>query len=115
MQAGELIGLQAEQLRLAAEWHENVLVSSQRALVIVVSSDKTLFSRFEQKMKQTAARTPQIQKRLAEIETTPQGQALQQKLTQARMPYLAQRDHCSQQGGMEMRLCRKATSHGSRP
>ncbi|MDZ5454952.1 methyl-accepting chemotaxis protein [Azohydromonas lata] len=89
---GELIGLQAERLRLAAEWHENVLVSSRRALVIVASSDKTLFSRFEQEMKQTAARTPQIQKRFAEIETTSEGSVLQEKLAQARMPYLAQRD-----------------------
>jgi methyl-accepting chemotaxis protein len=88
----ELTHAQAERLQLAAEWRENILVNSQRALAIAYSADKTLAGRFEKDMKRVTARTSEIQKRFAEVETTPAGVAAQAKLAEGRKAYLGTRE-----------------------
>ncbi|HEX3141416.1 MAG TPA: MCP four helix bundle domain-containing protein, partial [Rhizobacter sp.] len=85
----EASGVQAERLSLAQEWRQNIAINAQRALAIGLSSDLGLVTHFEQDMKRSSARTSEIQKRFVEIETTPEGKALQEKLAGVRKRYLA--------------------------
>jgi methyl-accepting chemotaxis protein len=91
-QIDEVVVEQAERLALAREWKENIAVNSQRALASGLSADETLGGHFAETIKATTARTSVIQKRYAEIETTPEGLAGQDKLAEVRKRYLAQRD-----------------------
>ncbi|MFT3956376.1 MAG: methyl-accepting chemotaxis protein [Piscinibacter sp.] len=88
----EMVVEQAERLALAREWKENIAVNSQRALAMGLSSDASLGGHFADKIKAVTARTTEIQKRYAEIETTPEGRAGQDKLADVRQRYLAQRE-----------------------
>jgi methyl-accepting chemotaxis protein len=88
----ELTGAQAERLQLAAEWRENIVLNSQRAMAVVYSADKSLGARFADDMKKVSARTTEIQKRFVEVETSAEAVALMERLGQVRAQYLAQRD-----------------------
>ena len=88
----EMVLVQAERLALAREWKENIAVNSQRAIAMGLSSDAALGGHFAEKIKAVTVRTTEIQKRYAEIETTPQGRAGQDKLADVRKRYLAQRE-----------------------
>ena len=88
----EMVVVQAERLALAREWKENIAVNSQRAIAMGLSSDATLGAHFAEKIKAVTERTTAIQKRYAEIETTPEGRAGQDKLADVRKRYLAQRE-----------------------
>ncbi len=88
----EMVLVQAERLALAREWKENIAVNSQRAIAMGLSSDATLGAHFAEKIKAVTERTTAIQKRYAEIETTPEGRAGQDKLADVRKRYLAQRE-----------------------
>jgi methyl-accepting chemotaxis protein len=90
--ASELTSEQAERLALAFRWREDNSVNSGRALVIGMMSDAVLAESLSVKMKATSAEITTIQKRFAEIETTPQGRQLQAKIAEVRTRYLAQRD-----------------------
>ncbi len=83
---------QAERLALAREWKENIAVNSQRALAMGLSSDASLGGHFAEKIKAVTERTTAIQKRYAEIETTPEGRAGQDELADVRKRYLVQRE-----------------------
>ena len=83
---------QAECVALAREWRENIVVNSQRALAIGLSADASLAPHFAEQIKAVTERTSVIQKRYAELETTPEGRALQDRLAAVRKRYLAQRD-----------------------
>ncbi|WP_198321015.1 HAMP domain-containing protein, partial [Azohydromonas aeria] len=87
-----LTGLQAERLQLAGEWRENIVLNSQRTLAVVYSADKSLGAHFAEDMKRVTERTTVIQKRFAEIETTPEAVAIIERLGQARAQYLSQRE-----------------------
>ena len=91
-EAEELTGSQRERLELATEWRENILMNSQRTLAIGYSADKTLAGRFADDMKKLVARTSEIQKRFAEIETAPEAVAIMDKLAKARTVYLKARE-----------------------
>jgi len=88
----EASGIQAERLSLAQEWRQNIAMNAQRALAIGLSSDLGLVNHFEQDMKRSTARTSEIQKRFAEVETSLEGKAVQEKLAEVRKRYLAGRD-----------------------
>ncbi|HEX6703503.1 MAG TPA: methyl-accepting chemotaxis protein [Albitalea sp.] len=88
----EASGAQAERLSLAQEWRQNIAVNAQRALAVGLSSDMGLVNHFADDVKRVSARTTEIQKRFQELETTPQGIALQDKLAAVRKRYLVQRD-----------------------
>ena len=83
-----MLGEQAERLALAKEWRENIVVNSQRALALGLSTDNSLHALFDEQMKGVSARTTVIQKRFAEIETTARGTELQRKLAEVRTRYL---------------------------
>jgi methyl-accepting chemotaxis protein len=106
-QIDEVVVEQAERLALAREWKENIAVNSQRAIASGLSADETLGGHFAEVIKATTARTSVIQKRYAEIETTPEGKAGQDKLAEVRkaLPGAAR---CAVQGA---RRCRP---HGQR-
>uniref|UniRef100_UPI0035C01FA4 methyl-accepting chemotaxis protein n=1 Tax=Ideonella livida TaxID=2707176 RepID=UPI0035C01FA4 len=86
-----LVGEQAERLALAREWRQNILVNSQRALALGMGATPEMKNFFEAEMKSVTARTSVIQKRFAELETTPEGLAVQARLTEVRQRYLAAR------------------------
>jgi len=90
--ATEVSQAQAERMALAQEWRQNIAVNAQRALSIGLSSDRSLASHFEADMKRTTARTSEVQKRFSELEMTPDGQAVQDKLGAMRKRYLSGRD-----------------------
>jgi methyl-accepting chemotaxis protein len=87
----ELVGAQAERLALAHEWHQNIQVNSQRALAIGLTRDAALDEVFGERMKTVSARTSEIQKRYAELETTEGGRAGLEALAVVRQRYLDQR------------------------
>ena len=100
-----LLSEQAERLALAQEWRENIVVNSQRALAIGVTADPRLAEFFKDVVKGTTARTSEIQKRYAEMETSPEGAQLQSRLGEARKLYLAERDAVLKaQGDADARL-----------
>ena len=88
----EMVTTQSERLALAREWRENIAVNSQRALAIGLSADPSLSGHFSAAMKAVTVRTTEIQKRYAELETTPAGLESQAKLAEVRKAYLAQRE-----------------------
>ncbi|MEY2893851.1 MAG: methyl-accepting chemotaxis sensory transducer [Pseudomonadota bacterium] len=88
----EMISVQAERLALAREWRENIIVNSQRAMAIGLSLDTHLGEHFGEAVKATTARTSEIQKRYAEIETTDAGRAGSDKLAEVRKRYLVARE-----------------------
>ena len=88
----EMVLVQAERLALAREWKENIAVNSQRAIAMGLSSDAALGGHFAEKIKAVSERTTVIQKRYAEIETTPEGRAGQDRMADVRKRYLAQRE-----------------------
>ena len=90
--AAEVSHAQAERLSLAQEWRFNVGVNAQRAAAIGLSRGNELQTYYAADMKRITARTSEIQKRFSDIETTPQGMQLQQKLAETRERYLALRD-----------------------
>ncbi|MEK8051273.1 methyl-accepting chemotaxis protein [Ideonella sp. DXS22W] len=87
-----LVTEQAERLALAQEWREAIATNSQRALALGLSADDGLKAHFEDKIKATSARTTEVQKRYAELETTPEGRAGQERLADVRKRYLATRE-----------------------
>ncbi|MBK1689014.1 methyl-accepting chemotaxis protein [Rubrivivax gelatinosus] len=87
----ELVGVQAERLALAHEWHQNIQVNSQRALAIGLTRDAGLERTFAERMKAVTARTSEIQKRYTELETTEGGRAGLEALGGVRQRYLDQR------------------------
>ena len=89
---GELTGLQAQRQQLATEWRENIVLNSQRTLALVYSADKSLVARFGDDIKRVTARTTEIQKRFAEIESTPEAVVLMERLAKVRAQYLSGRD-----------------------
>ncbi len=91
-QIHELNGLQTQRQQLATEWRENIVLNSQRALALIYSADKTLVDHFGEDMKRVTVRTTEIQKRFAEIETTPEAAALMERLAKVRAQYLAERE-----------------------
>ena len=90
--ATEVSQAEAERMALAQEWRQNIAVNAQRALSIGLSSDHSLAGHFEADMKRMTARTSEVQKRFKELETTPAGQAVQEKLGETRKRYLFHRD-----------------------
>jgi methyl-accepting chemotaxis protein len=90
--AAELTAEQAERLSLAFHWREANAVNAGRALVLGMMNDAVLAEALNAKMKATSAEISAIQKRFAELETTPQGRKLQDKLAEVRTRYLAQRE-----------------------
>ena len=100
-----LLSEQAERLALAQEWRENILVNSQRALAIGVTADERLAAFFKDVVTATTVRTSEIQKRYVEMETSPEGRQLQDRLGEARKRYLAERDAVMKaQGDADARL-----------
>jgi len=90
--AVELTTVQAERNSLAFRWRQNVSVNGGRAAMLAMITDTTLAEPLRAKVKATSAETSVIQKRFAELETTPQGLALQAKLGEIRGRYLAGRE-----------------------
>jgi len=90
--AVELTSVQAERNSLAFRWRQNVSVNGGRAAMLAMISDATLAEPLKAKVKATSAETSVIQKRFAELETTPQGLALQAKLGEIRGRYLGGRE-----------------------
>ena len=88
----EMVLVQAERLALAREWKENIAVNSQRAIAMGLSSDAELGTHFADAIKAVTVRTTEVQKRYAEIETTPEGRAGQDRMADVRKRYLAQRE-----------------------
>ena len=84
--------MQAERLALAREWNENIAVNLQRAIAMACPATPRSACHFAEKIKAVTVRTTEIQKRYAEIETTPEGRAGQDKLADVRKRYLAQRE-----------------------
>jgi len=89
--AQEVSHAQAERLALASEWRQNILVNGQRSLASALSADTSLAAHFDQAVKQITVRTSEIQKRFAELETTPEGVAAQKALAEMRTHYIAAR------------------------
>ncbi len=94
------VRLQAERLALAQEWRQNIAVNSQRALGIGLSMDPQLEKFFEPDIKRVTARTSELQKRFAELETAPEGRAIQERLASVRKRYIAGRDGLARLGSI---------------
>ena len=90
--AVELTAEQAERTSLAFRWRQNVAVNGSRTAMLGMISDKTLGQPLNEKIKASSAETSKIQKRFAELETTPEGLALQAQLADVRKRYLPARD-----------------------
>ena len=90
--AVELTSVQAERNSLAFRWRQNVSVNGGRAAMLAMIADATLAEPLKAKVKATSAETSVIQKRFAELETTPQGLALQARLGEIRGRYLTGRE-----------------------
>jgi methyl-accepting chemotaxis protein len=90
--ATELTTEQAERSSLAFRWRQNVAVNGSRAAMLAMISDATLAEPLRVKVKAVSAETSVIQKRFAELEKTPEGLALQAKMADMRVRYLAGRD-----------------------
>jgi methyl-accepting chemotaxis protein len=99
-----LVVEQSERLALAREWKENIAVNSQRAIAIGLSSDESLSRHFAEGMQAVTTRTTALQKRFAEIETTPEGREHQDRLADVRKRYLAQREALLKARGDPARL-----------
>jgi methyl-accepting chemotaxis protein len=99
-----LVVEQSERLALAREWKENIAVNSQRAIAIGLSSDDSLSRHFAEGMQAVTTRTTALQKRFAEIETTPEGREHQDRLADVRKRYLAQREALLKARGDPARL-----------
>ena len=91
-QLAELTTAQAERTALAQEWRQNIAVNAQRVFAMSVSTDPVIAASFESQIKKTTARTSEVLKRFAEIETSPEGLRRQEKLADARKAYLSYRD-----------------------
>src|ERR1700761_2011331 len=90
--AQELTSEQAERSSLAFRWRQNVAVNGSRAMMLAMISDATLAQPLREKVKAVSAETSVIQKRFGELEKTPGGLAIQAKLVDMRVRYLAGRD-----------------------
>ncbi|MDT7838473.1 methyl-accepting chemotaxis protein [Aquabacterium sp. OR-4] len=105
-----LVTEQAERLALANEWREAIATNSQRALALGLSADESLKEHFADKIKATSARTSEVQKRYAELETTPEGRAGQERLAEVRKRYLATRDEMLAARGDASKLAQTGAS-----
>ena len=83
---------QAERSALAYRWRQNIAVNSSRTAMVVMLSDATLAEAVSAKIKATVEDTTQVQKRFVELETSPEGVALQAQFADVRKRYQAQRD-----------------------
>ncbi len=90
-QARSLTQEQAERMALANEWRENIKVNSTRAVAVALSRNPRVGAEFEPLMKAVTERTSVIQKRYAELETSPDGLAVQADLAEVRTRYLQAR------------------------
>jgi len=90
--AQELTTEQAERTALAFRWRQNVAVNGSRSAMLAMITDGTLAEPLKAKVKASSAETSTIQKRFAELETSPQGVALQAKVTDIRKRYLSSRE-----------------------
>ena len=90
--AAEMTTEQAERTSLAFRWRQNVAVNGSRSAMLAMISDMTLAEPLKQKVKASSAETAAIQKRFAELETSPQGVALQAKVGEIRKRYLSSRE-----------------------
>ena len=91
-QAQVLTAEQAERGALAYHWRHNVAINANRAAMVAVMTDQTLAQPLRDKIEATSRDTGTVQKRFEAIETTPQGKALQGRLAEMRVRYLASRD-----------------------
>jgi methyl-accepting chemotaxis protein len=90
--AAELTTEQAERTSLAFRWRQNVAVNGTRSAMLAMITDQTLAQPLNDKVKASSAETAKIQKRFAELETTPEGLAIQAQLADVRKRYLAGRE-----------------------
>jgi methyl-accepting chemotaxis protein len=90
--AADLTSRQAERTSLAYRWRQNIALNSSRATMLTLTTDATLMKPLQDKVAATSADTTIVQKRFEAIETSPEGQALQAQMADARSRYLAARD-----------------------
>jgi len=110
--AHEMTGDQAERLALAYRWRQNVAVNSNRAVTVSLITDATLAQPLLDKMKATTADTSIVQKRFEQLETSPRGRELQDKITEVRKRYLVARDAMMKAGDVDGTAIQKAIARG---
>ncbi|AKJ29362.1 methyl-accepting chemotaxis protein [Caldimonas brevitalea] len=91
-QAVETGGVQAQRHALAAAWRQNIAVNGSRALALATSADPAFNEAIAAEVKATSAQTTEIVKQFSELETSPEGKALQDEMVAVRKRYLATRD-----------------------
>ena len=96
--AHELTTEQAERTALSYRWRQFIAVNSSRAATAALMTDATLVAPLLAKIKATSAETTALQKRFQNIETTAEGVALQDKLAEVRVRYLAAREAMNKAG-----------------
>jgi methyl-accepting chemotaxis protein len=90
--ASELATVQAERTAIAYRWRSDIAVNATRALAVVAIADPAQVAALQARMKLTTAEINGLQKRFAELETTPAGLAVQAQLGDVRKRYLALRE-----------------------
>lgn len=88
----ELRGPSSELLELAEEWKYNIGVNGQRNRAVAHANEPALAAYFAAEIQRMSERTTQVQKRVTELERTPQGLALLQKMADIRKDYLVARE-----------------------
>ncbi len=106
--ATDLTERQAERSALADRWRQDIAVNATRAITVGLMTDAGDAAALQARMKATSAEITQIQKRFAELETTPEGLAVQAALAEARQRYVARRDTMMKQHGDDGRAAMHA-------
>ncbi len=83
---------QVERLQLAQRWRGNIAVNATRVFAIIESDGDGLQDYFKDGMAAVTADTSAVQKRYAELETSPEGLRIQEELAGVRKSYLEARD-----------------------
>nr|WP_269840162.1 MCP four helix bundle domain-containing protein [Paucibacter sp. M5-1]MCZ7882735.1 MCP four helix bundle domain-containing protein [Paucibacter sp. M5-1] len=83
---------QVERLQLAQRWRGNIAVNATRVFAIIESDGDGLQDYFKDGMAAVTADTSTVQKRYAELETSPEGLRIQEELAGVRKSYLEARD-----------------------
>lgn len=84
--------LQLERNTLTAKWLADIGLNSTRTLAIAISSDASAAVEFKAAIAETTAKASIVQKRLIEIETTPEAVALMKAMGEVRARYSSARE-----------------------
>ncbi len=91
-QINELAEKQVERISLSQRWDANIREAVARWTSVALAPDAALFNATKEKALAISTDTTRVQKRFAEIESSPQGLELSKELGAARTLWLAERD-----------------------